>query len=167
MTISASLVKELREKTGAGMMDCKKALSETGGDLEKAAEWLRVKGLSSAGKKAGRVAAEGKVASYIHMGGKIGVLCEINCESDFVARGEIFGEFVKDVCMQIAAASPLYVRREDIPDEVVGKERSLFEQEVKESGKPRTSSTRSSSASSRSGSARCASSSSPGSKSRR
>jgi elongation factor Ts len=136
MTISANLVKELREKTGAGMMDCKKALTETSGDMEKAAEWLRVKGLASAGKKAGRVAAEGQVGSYIHMGGKIGVLCEVNCESDFVSRGEVFSSFVKDLCMQIAAANPLYVRREEVPPEVVQKERDLFTQEVKESGKP-------------------------------
>ena len=136
MTISAQTVKDLREKTGAGMMDCKKALGENGGDLEKAAEWLRVKGLASAGKKAGRVAAEGAVQSYIHMGGKIGVLCEVNSESDFVARGEVFGEFVKDICMQIAAANPIYVRREEVPAAIVAKERSLFEAEVKQQGKP-------------------------------
>ncbi|MCC7385044.1 MAG: translation elongation factor Ts [Deltaproteobacteria bacterium] len=136
MTISAQAVKELREKTGAGMMDCKKALTENGGDMNKAAEWLRVKGLSGAGKKAGRVAAEGSVGSYIHMGGKIGVLCEVNCESDFVARGEDFKEFVKDISMQIAAANPEFVRREDVPAERVAKERALFEAEVKEQGKP-------------------------------
>ena len=136
MAIKAQLVKQLRDKTGAGMMDCKKALIETDGDIDKGAEWLRVKGLASAGKKAGRVAAEGQVGSYIHMGGKIGVLCEINCESDFVARGEMFSEFVKDVCMQIAAASPTYVRREEVPEDVVAKERSLFEEEVREQGKP-------------------------------
>lgn len=134
--ISASMVKELREKTGAGMMDCKKALAENAGDMEKASEWLRVKGLSSAGKKAGRVAAEGQVSSYIHMGGKIGVLAEINCESDFVARSEDFKNFVKDVCMQIAAAAPEFVRREDVPESRVAKERALFEAEVKEAGKP-------------------------------
>jgi elongation factor Ts len=136
MEITAQMVKELREKTGAGMMDCKKALAETNGDMEKAGEWLRVKGLSSAGKKSGRVAAEGQVASYIHMGGKIGVLAEINCESDFVARGEAFKEFVKDVCMQVAAASPEFVRREDVPQSRIAKERALFEAEVKEQGKP-------------------------------
>src|SRR5437870_976975 len=115
MEITAGMVKELREKTGAGMMDCKKALSESAGDLTKAAEWLRVKGLSSAGKKAGRAAAEGAVNSYIHMGGKIGVLLEVNCESDFVARGETFQEFVKDVSMHIAATGPEFLRREDVP----------------------------------------------------
>lgn len=135
MTISAQMVKELREKTGAGMMDCKKALSETAGDLEKASEWLRVKGLAKAGGKAGRVAAEGAVQSYVHMG-KIGVLCEINCESDFVARGDVFKEFVKDVCMHVAAVRPEFLRREDVPPERVAKERVLFEAEVREQGKP-------------------------------
>jgi elongation factor Ts len=135
-TISASMVKELREKTGAGMMDCKKALGETDGDMDKAAEWLRVNGLASAGKKAGRVAAEGAVKSYIHMGGKIGVLCEVNCETDFVARGDVFQDFCNDVCMHIAAAAPQYLRREDVPADVVAKERELFVAEVKASGKP-------------------------------
>jgi elongation factor Ts len=136
MTISAQQVKELREKTGAGMMDCKKALSETNGDMDKASDWLRVKGLAKAGAKADRVAAEGQVASYIHMGGKLGVLCEVNCESDFVARGDTFKEFVKDICMQIAAANPQWVRREDVPADRVSREKALFEAEVKEQGKP-------------------------------
>jgi len=136
MDITASMVKELREKTGAGMMDCKKALSENAGDATKAAEWLRVKGLSSAGKKAGRAAAEGAVMSYIHMGGKIGVLVEINCESDFVARGDVFQEFTKDVAMHIAAAAPEFLKRDDVPADRVAKEKALFEAEVKEQGKP-------------------------------
>lgn len=136
MEITASMVKELREKTGAGMMDCKKALAENAGDATKAAEWLRVKGLSSAGKKAGRAAAEGAVLSYIHMGGKIGVLLEVNCESDFVAKGEMFQDFVKDVAMHIAAAGPEFLRREDVPADRVARERALFEAEVKEQGKP-------------------------------
>src|SRR5690606_11596246 len=111
MSISASTVKELREMTGAGMMDCKKALAENGGDMEKAVTWLREKGIASAAKRAGRVASEGAVTSYIHMGGRIGVLVEINCETDFVARGEGFQEFCKDVCLQICSARPLFVRR--------------------------------------------------------
>ena len=106
--IPASLVKELREKTGAGMMDCKKALTETGGDLDKAVEYLREKGLAAAAKKAGRIAAEGLVDSYIHMGGRIGVLLEVNCETDFVARTDEFRAFVKDIAMQIAATNPQY-----------------------------------------------------------
>src|SRR5438477_3193953 len=124
--ISAKQVKELRDRTGAGMMDCKKALGETSGNLEKAAEWLRVKGITKAGHKASRVAAEGQVASYIHMGGKIGVLLEVNCESDFVARGEVFKEFVKEIAMHVAAANPEFLRREDVPAERVAKETSLF-----------------------------------------
>src|SRR5437762_3543504 len=112
--VSADLVKDLRAKTGAGMMDCKKALSESNGDIDKAVEYLRKKGLSSAAKKAGRVASEGQVASYIHMGGKIGVLVEINCETDFAAKSEEFTALVKDVAMHIAAASPKYIRREEV-----------------------------------------------------
>ena len=134
--VSASLVKELREKTNAGMMDCKKALSETGGDLTKAEEWLRQKGLSKAAGKTGRTTAEGAVASYIHMGGKIGVLCEVNCETDFVARTEGFQALVKDVAMQIAAANPSWVRREEVPADVVAKEKEIYRAQVKESGKP-------------------------------
>ncbi|MBI2373277.1 MAG: translation elongation factor Ts [Deltaproteobacteria bacterium] len=136
MEVSAKMVKELRDRTGAGMMDCKKALGENNGDIEKSIEWLRVKGLSASAKKAGRIAAEGAVSSYIHMGGRIGVLAEINCESDFVARGDVFKEFVKDVCMHVAAVSPRYVRREDVPADEIARERKLFEAEVKESGKP-------------------------------
>lgn len=124
--ISAKLVKELRDKTGAGMMDCKKALKETDGNLEKAVEWLRQKGIASAAKKEGRVAAEGLVSSYIHTGGRVGVLVEVNCETDFVARREEFTGLVKDVAMQIAACPNVeYVRIEDIPSEVVEREKSI------------------------------------------
>lgn len=134
--ISAKDVKALRERTLAGMMDCKKALEANEGDLDKAAEWLQKKGLSEVGKKAGRVTAEGRVQSYIHMGGKIGVLVEVNCETDFVAKGEDFGEFVKDVSMQIAAANPDYLKREDVPEDVIAKQREIYRAQVIESGKP-------------------------------
>lgn len=124
--ISAKLVKDLREKTGAGMMDCKKALQESGGDITKATEWLRQKGITSAEKKAGRVAAEGLIDSYIHTGGRIGVLVEVNCETDFVARRVEFQSLVRDIAMQIAAYSNVeYVRSEDIPEEVVQKEKAI------------------------------------------
>ena len=134
--ISASAVKELREKTGAGMMDCKRALAEVGGDFAKAEEVLRKKGLAAAAKRAGRVASEGAVASYIHMGGKIGVLVEVNCETDFVARTEGFQTLVKDLAMQIAAAAPQYVRREEVPPAVVGKELEIARSQAKEQKKP-------------------------------
>jgi elongation factor Ts len=135
MEISSGLVKELREKTGAGMMDCKKALVETQGDFEKAVEYLRKKGLSAAAKKADRVAKEGMVGSYIHGGGKIGVLVEINCETDFVARNEKFQNFVRDVAMHIAAANPQYVRPEEIPAEMVEKEKEIFLAQLKQDPK--------------------------------
>ncbi len=134
--ISANAVKELREKTGAGMMDCKKALTEAGGDFAKAEEVLRKKGLSAAAKKAGRIASEGAVASYIHMGGKIGVLVEVNCETDFVARTEGFQTLVKDLAMQIAAAAPQYVRREEVPAAVVDKEMEIARAQAREQKKP-------------------------------
>jgi elongation factor Ts len=134
--ISANAVKELREKTGAGMMDCKKALAEAGGDAGKAEEVLRKKGLSAAAKKAGRVASEGAVASYIHMGGKIGVLVEVNCETDFVARTDGFQALVKDLAMHIAAANPLYVKREDVPPEVIEKELEIARHQAREQKKP-------------------------------
>ena len=134
--ISAQLVKELREKTGSGMMDCKKALVETKGDLAQAEEWLRKKGLAKAGAKAGRVAAEGAVGSYIHMGGKIGVLLEVNCETDFVARTDAFQALVKDVAMHIAALNPKWLKREEVPADVVDKEKEIYKTQVKESGKP-------------------------------
>ncbi|KPQ39937.1 MAG: translation elongation factor Ts [Phormidium sp.] len=124
--ISAKDVKELRDKTGAGMMDCKKALSESGGDSEKAIEWLRQKGMASANKKEGRVAAEGLVGSYIHTGGRVGVLIEINCETDFVARREEFQDLVRNIAMQVAACPNVeYVRVEDIPEEIAEKEKSI------------------------------------------
>ena len=134
--ITAAMVKELRERTGAGMMDCKKALSETNGDLEKAIDYLREKGLAAAAKKAGRIAAEGVVESYIHMGGRIGVLVEVNCETDFVAKTDAFKELAKDIAMHIAASRPEYVRREEIPEEVLEHERSLYRQIALNEGKP-------------------------------
>jgi elongation factor Ts len=137
MEVSASSVKDLREKTGAGIMDCKKALAETGGDLEKAVDYLRQKGLAAAAKKVNRVAAEGSVGAYIHAGGKIGVLVELNCETDFVARTEEFQALLKDIAMQIAAANPHYVRQEDVSGEELEKERGIFRGQALESGKPK------------------------------
>ncbi|CCQ97933.1 Elongation factor Ts [[Clostridium] ultunense Esp] len=136
MTISANQVKELREKTGAGMMECKKALTEANGDMEKAIEILRERGLAAAAKKAGRIAAEGLVESYIHMGGRIGVLVEVNCETDFVANTDEFKEFVKDIAMQIAAYSPRYVSKDEVPAEVLAKEREIYKQQAMNEGKP-------------------------------
>ncbi|UCG38366.1 MAG: translation elongation factor Ts [bacterium] len=136
MSISETIVKELREKTGAGFMDCKEALTQCGGDADKAVDYLRKKGLSAAAKSAGRIASEGVVGSYIHMGGKIGVLVEVNCETDFVARTDDFQELVGDLAMQVAAARPLFVRREDVPPELVEKEREIFTAQARESGKP-------------------------------
>ena len=129
--ITASAVKALREKTGAGMIDCKNALVEASGDENAAIEILRKKGMATAGKKAGRVTAEGVVGSYIHMGGKVGVLVEINCESDFVARGDEFQQLVKDVAMHIAAVDPRYVRREEVPADVLDKEREITREQLK------------------------------------
>ncbi|RJG22321.1 translation elongation factor Ts [Paenibacillus thiaminolyticus] len=136
MAVSAGAVKELREKTGAGMLDCKKALEEANGDLEKAAELLREKGLAAAAKKAGRVATEGVVESYIHAGGRIGVLVEINCETDFVAKTDQFKEFARDIAMQIAAASPKFVRREEVPQEEIEKEKEILKAQALNEGKP-------------------------------
>ncbi len=129
--ITASLVKSLREKTGAGMIDCKNALTEAGGNEEQAIEILRKKGMATAGKKAGRVTAEGVVGSYIHMGGKVGVMVEINCETDFVARGEEFQQLVKDVAMHIAAVDPKYLKREDVPTDELDKEREIETEKLK------------------------------------
>ena len=134
--ITAALVKELRERTGAGMMDCKKVLTETNGDIEKAIDVLREKGLAAAAKKAGRVAAEGLVESYIHGGGRIGVLVEVNCETDFVAKTDDFKALVKDVAMQIAAANPTYVRREEVPADVIEHEREVLRVQALNEGKP-------------------------------
>lgn len=134
--ISASQVKELRERTGAGMMDCKKALQETGGDMEKAIEFLREKGLAAAAKKAGRITAEGLVDAYIHGPGRIGVLVEVNCETDFVAKTDDFKEFCKDIAMQIAAAKPQYVSRDEVPAEVLEKEKAILRAQALNEGKP-------------------------------
>ncbi|HSF69396.1 MAG TPA: translation elongation factor Ts [Nitrospira sp.] len=136
MAGASSLVKELREKTGAGILDCQKALQETGDDIEKAIDYLRQKGLAAAQKKSGRETNQGLIHAYIHMGGKIGVLIEVNCETDFVARNEEFKTFVNDLALQVAAAKPAYVKREDIPKEVVDKERAIYEGQAKEMGKP-------------------------------
>lgn len=136
MEITAALVKELREKTGAGMMDCKRALTESGGDIERASEVLREKGLASAAKKAGRVASEGIVQAYIHGGGRIGVLVEVNSETDFVAKNEDFQNFVHDIAMHIAAVGPQYVRREEIPAQVIEHEREILRAQTLNEGKP-------------------------------
>jgi elongation factor Ts len=136
MEISANQVKDLREKTGAGMMDCKKALSETSGDFEKAIEYLRKKGIASAAKKAGRATKEGSISSYIHGEGRVGVLLEVNCETDFVARTEQFRNFVKDVSMHIAAASPQWVSSEEVPATVIAKEKEIAVAQMQASGKP-------------------------------
>ncbi|CAM4252807.1 MULTISPECIES: translation elongation factor Ts [Saccharibacillus] len=136
MAVNASAVKELRERTGAGMLDCKKALEETNGDIDKAVDVLREKGLSAAANKAGRAATEGTVESYIHAGGRIGVLVEINCETDFVGKTDQFKNFARDIAMHIAAASPLYVRREEVPAEVVEKEKEILKAQALNEGKP-------------------------------
>ncbi len=134
--ITAKMVGELREKTGAGMMDCKKMLTEAGGDMAKAEELLKKKGLATAAKKSGRAATEGAVTSYIHAGGKIGVLLEVNCETDFAARNDGFQQLVKDLSMQIAASAPLYVRREEVPAEIVQLELELAKKQLREQKKP-------------------------------
>ncbi len=136
MEINASMVKDLRDRTGAGMMDCKKALMETNGDLEKAIEYLREKGIAKAAKKSGRVASEGIVESYIHGGGRIGVLVEVNIETDFAAKNEDFRAFVKDVAMQIAAMNPTYVKREDVPSDLIEKEKEILKAQAINEGKP-------------------------------
>ncbi len=140
MEVTASSIKDLRERTGAGMADCKKALTEVGGDMDKAIDYLRAKGLAKAAKKAGREAPEGAVVSYIHANGKIGVLVEVNCETDFVARNEDFVAFTKDVAMQIAAMSPTYVRKEEVPADAIEKEKAVLIAKAKEdpkmAGKP-------------------------------
>src|SRR5262245_33234206 len=136
MEVTAQMVKQLRERTGAGMMDCKSALTESKGDMEKAVDLLRKKGLAAAAKKSGRVTAEGAVGSYIHAGGKIGVLVEVNCETDFVARTEPFQELVKDIAMHIAAAEPRFVAREEVTSDVLERERAIFREQALASGKP-------------------------------
>ena len=134
--VSASMIKDLRERTGAGMSDCKKALTEVGGDMDKAIDYLRTKGLAKAAKKAGREATEGAIVSYIHGGGRIGVLLEVNCETDFVARNEDFQAFTRDVAMQIAAMNPQFVRKDEVAADVVSRERDVLLAKAKESGKP-------------------------------
>lgn len=134
--ISAALVKQLREKSGAGIMDCKNALKECDGDIQKASDFLRKKGLATAAKRAGRSMSEGVVESYIHMGGKLGVLVEVNCETDFVAKNDDFKEFTKNVAMQIAATGPVGIREEDVPEEIVNREREIYRGQALEMGKP-------------------------------
>ncbi|TMB74852.1 MAG: translation elongation factor Ts [Deltaproteobacteria bacterium] len=136
MDVNATVVRELRERTGAGIMDCKKALAESGGNLEKAVDYLRQKGLAAAARKVDRVAADGAVGAYVHPGGKIGVLVEINCETDFVARTAEFQALLKDMAMQVAAANPRYVRREEVSADELEKEKSIYRQQALESGKP-------------------------------
>lgn len=136
MEVNATVVKELREKTGAGIMDCKKALTETGGNLEQAVDYLRKKGLAAAAKRADRIAADGAVGAYVHPGGKIGVLVELNCETDFVARTTEFQTLLKDIAMQVAAANPRFVRREDVSTAEFEKEKVIYRQQALESGKP-------------------------------
>ena len=134
--IRAAMVKQLREKTGSGMMDCKKALAECDGDMEKAVDFLRKKGLATAQKRAGRAMTEGTIHAYIHTGGKLGVLVEINCETDFVARNEDFKEFSKNIAMHIAASNPLGIRPEDVPQDIIDKERDIYRAQAAEMGKP-------------------------------
>lgn len=136
MHIDAKVVKSLREKTGAGMMDCKKALQEAEGNLEKAVDLLREKGLSAAAKRADRAANQGIVDSYIHLGGKIGVLLEVNCETDFVARNDEFREFVRNLCLQVAATNPSYLGKDDVPESILDKERQIIKTQALNDGKP-------------------------------
>lgn len=136
MEISAKLVKDLREKTGLGMMDCKKALQETMGDLEQAVDYLRKKGALKAAKREGRATSEGRIGSYIHSNGKIGVLVELKCESDFVAKTEQFATLNKDLCMQVAASAPRWVSPEDVPEDIIAKEKDIYMTQAKEAGKP-------------------------------
>ena len=136
MNITSQMVKDLRDKTGAGMMDCKKALSENDGDMEKAIDFLRQKGLAVAAKRAGRATSEGVIETYIHAGGKLGVMVELNCETDFVAKTDDFREFARDVAMHVAAANPVSLSREDVPADLVERERQIYVQQALDSGKP-------------------------------
>ncbi len=136
MSITSQMVKELRDKTNAGMMDCKKALSETGGDMEKAVDLLRQKGLAVAQKRAGRATSEGVVETYIHAGGKLGVMVEVSCETDFVAKTDDFKAFARDIAMHVAAVNPLGIKREDVDESVVARERDIYTQQGLDSGKP-------------------------------
>ena len=135
-TITAAMVKQLRDKSGAGMMDCKKALTETGGDMEQAVDFLRKKGLATAAKRAGRATTEGVVMPYVHTGGKLGVLVEVNCETDFVAKSDDFQEFAKNVAMHIAAINPLGITAEDIPEDLIAREKEIYIAQARETGKP-------------------------------
>jgi elongation factor Ts len=136
MDISADAVKKLREKTGVGLMDCKEALKQSNGDMEKAMDYLREKGLAKLQKRMGRVASEGSIVSYIHTGGKVGAMVEVNCETDFVANTKEFQEFARDIAMQITASNPLYVKREDVPQDMIEKEKEIYKKQALESGKP-------------------------------
>ncbi|MEN8142375.1 MAG: translation elongation factor Ts [Thermodesulfobacteriota bacterium] len=136
MDITSKMVKELRDKTNAGMMDCKKALTETEGDMEKAVDFLRLKGLAVAQKRADRATSEGVVETYIHAGGKLGVMVEIGCETDFVAKSDMFQEFAKDIAMHIAASNPVAIKREDVPEDLIAREKDIFTKQALESGKP-------------------------------
>lgn len=136
MEISAELVKKLREKTGVGLMDCKEALKQSDGDMEKAVDYLREKGLAKLQKRSGRAASEGVIMSYIHTGAKIGTIVEVNCETDFVANTKDFQDFAKDVAMQVTAANPSYVKREDVPSDVIEREKTIYKHQALESGKP-------------------------------
>ena len=134
--VSAAMVKQLREKTGAGMMDCKEALAECEGDVSKAVDFLRKKGLATAAKRAGRAMSEGVIASYIHMGGKLGTIVEVNCETDFVAKNEDFIEFTKNIAMHVAATNPVGIKAEDVPQEIIDKEKEIYRAQALETGKP-------------------------------
>jgi elongation factor Ts len=136
MNITSQMVKDLRDKTAAGMMDCKKALADTNGDMEKAVDLLRQKGLAVAAKRAGRATSEGVIETYIHAGGKLGVMVELGCETDFVAKNDSFREFARDIAMHIAAASPVSITREDVPESVLAREKEIYIQQAIESGKP-------------------------------
>lgn len=136
MTITTKMVKDLRDKTQAGMMDCKKALEQTNGDFEKAVDFLRQKGLAVAAKRAGRATSEGVIATYIHAGGKLGVMVELGCETDFVAKNDDFREFARDIAMHIAAANPISIHRDEVPEAVLAREKDIFVQQAMESGKP-------------------------------
>ena len=136
MSISTSNISTLRAQTGAGMLDCKRALDESNGDMEKAVEWLRKRGIAKAAKRAGKIAAEGTVASYIHAGGKVGVLVEVNSETDFVAKNDQFQDLVKDIALHIAAVSPKYVSRDEVPVELLEKEKDVYREQMKNEGKP-------------------------------
>ena len=136
MSFTAKDVKALRDSTGAGMMDCKKALTENDGDMEKAQQWLREKNLASAAKRAGREASEGAIVSYIHLGGKVGVLVEVNCETDFVAKTDDFQQLCKDICLQVCSASAQWVRRDEVPEEAIEAEKAIYAKQAEEMGKP-------------------------------